>query len=105
MGKKRSDRTPLAHGCHKLKSKGEDGEAYNLCDKDSDISLKDLANLVAKNCGVNVIFDLPDSTEAAGYSKATLALMNSTKANKLGWSAKIQIEEGIKETIQCMREE
>ena len=83
---------------------GADGEAYNLADENSDITLKDLAALVAKAGNVDVVFDLPDAEEAAGYSKTTLALMDGTKAHeKLGWTAGIPITEGIPDTMAILR--
>ena len=83
---------------------GIDGEAYNLADKGSDVALKDLAALVAESGGVKVAFELPDAQETAGYSKATLALMDASKARKLGWQARYNIDEGIRTTMQQMRE-
>lgn len=82
---------------------GIDGEAYNLADEGSDVMLKDLAGLVAEAGGVKVIFDLPDAQEAAGYSKATLALMDGAKARGLGWSARFNIEAGIIATMNQLR--
>ena len=82
---------------------GIDGEAYNLADTGSDISLKDLAGLVAGVGGVSVVFDLPDAQEAAGYSVATLALMNGSKAQGLGWRARYTIADGLRSTVQQMR--
>ena len=83
--------------------KGQDGEAYNLADSGSDTTLRDLAKLVADAGGVNLAFDLPDATEAAGYSKATLALMDGTKARQeLGWYASRILAEGIPETLAIL---
>lgn len=82
---------------------GKDGEAYNLAD-DSDIQLKDLATIVAKAGGSKVIFDLPDAQEAAGYSKANLALMDGFKARKLGWIPLYNLNEGIEQTLMVLRE-
>ncbi len=83
---------------------GIDGEAYNLADKESDIMLKDLAGLIAKASGVKVVFELPDAQEAAGYSKATFALMDGNKAHdELEWSARMSISEGISRTLYVLR--
>lgn len=82
---------------------GIDGEAYNLADEGSDVMLKDLAGLVAEAGGVKVVFDLPDAQEAAGYSKATLALMDGAKACGLGWSARFNIDAGIIATMNQLR--
>lgn len=84
--------------------RGEDGEAYNLADESSDIALRDLAGLVAEAGGVKVVFDLPDAQEAAGYSKATLALMDGAKAKGLGWSPTFAIDGGVADTLAILRE-
>ena len=41
--------------------------------------LKDLAGIIANNCGSKVVFELPDAIEAAGYSKATKARLDGSK--------------------------
>ncbi len=85
--------------------RGGDGEAYNLADPGSDTTLRDLARLVADAGDVKLVFDLPDATEAAGYSKATLALMDGSKAREsLGWKAGLPLADGISETLNILRE-
>lgn len=84
--------------------KGENGEAYNISDLSSDITLKNLAGLIASWAGKKVVFDLPDATEAAGFSKATKARLDSTKLKKLGWTADYPIEEGIARTLNILSE-
>lgn len=83
--------------------KGENGEAYNIADKDSDIALKDLAGIISEISGTKVIFSLPDKIELAGYSKATKALMNSDKLQKLGWKAHWGMQAGLLETIESLQ--
>lgn len=85
--------------------KGADGEAYNLADPGSDIMLRDLAKLIASAGGVGISFDAPNAIESAGYSKATLALMDASKARKeLGWEAAYPIGKGIAETLEILKE-
>ena len=73
--------------------KGRKGEAYNIADKKSDITLRDLAKLIAAYAGTEVVFQLPDEVESAGYSKATKAIMDSKKIQNLGWHARWNIKE------------
>ena len=49
---------------------GKNGEAYNIAEEHSDIMLKDLAAAIADISGKKVVFEIPDSVEAAGYSTA-----------------------------------
>lgn len=83
---------------------GINGEAYNVGDSKSNITLKDLAHLIAKSVGHEVIFELPDETEKAGYSTATKAILDTEKINDLGWSAQFGIEEGIKNTLKILKQ-
>ncbi len=82
--------------------KGEDGEAYNIAGKGSDVTLRELAELAAAAAGTKVVFDLPGETEKAGYSKATKALLCSDKLEKLGWSAHWDIGRGLLDTISAI---
>lgn len=84
--------------------KGKCGEAYNIADEASDIMLKDLATIIAEIARTNVVFEIPDEVESAGYSKATKARLDSSKLQKLGWSAKYDIKNGIKRTMNILKE-
>ncbi|WP_026669639.1 NAD-dependent epimerase/dehydratase family protein [Butyrivibrio sp. AE3006] len=83
---------------------GKSGEAYNIADPDSDITLRDMAKLIAEYTGKEVVFEIPDATEAAGYSKATKAILDSTKLKGLGWSAAYDMKKGLIRTIDVLRE-
>ena len=83
---------------------GECGQAYNLGDKRSDITLKALAETAARCAGTKVIYQLPDDgTEKKGYSTASKALLDAGKLEKLGWTAQYDIEAGMEETIDILR--
>ncbi len=84
--------------------KGENGSAVNIADSASDITLKDLASLLAREAGTKVVFELPDATEKAGYSTATRAILDSTKMEQLGWKAVTPVEQGLRKTVQILRE-
>lgn len=82
---------------------GKNGEAYNICDDKFNITLKDLSNCIANIVGTKVVFDLPDEIEKNGYSMATLAVMNSSKVNDLGFKVSSNISERLEETINMLR--
>ena len=83
---------------------GKSGEAYNVADENSEITLKDLAGILAEAAGSRVVFELPDAVEQAGYSTATKALLDTKKINELGWRAKTPIKEGLEKTVQILRD-
>lgn len=82
--------------------KGDNGEAYNIADERSDITLKDLAATIADITGKKVVFDIPDAVEAAGYSTATKARLDGKKLRSLGWKAKYDILSGMERTIRIL---
>lgn len=82
--------------------RGGCGEAYNIADGKSDIRLRDLAALVAEECGRKVAFELPNAIESAGFSTATVARLDSSKLAALGWTAEYDIRRGIAETIRSL---
>lgn len=81
---------------------GVSGEVYNISDKESDITLKELAYILAAEANTKVRFELPDQEEALGYSKATMAIMNSAKLQRLGWKAHFDIKEGLNRTVKIL---
>lgn len=84
--------------------KGENGEAYNIAEEHSDIMLKDLAAVIAGMNGKEVVFEIPDAVEAAGYSTATKARLDGHKLEKLGWKPKYDIKTGMERTISILKE-
>lgn len=81
---------------------GTNGNAYNLGDAGSDISLKDLAWMIAEYVGTQVVFELPDQMEKAGYSKASKAMMDGNKLKALGWQPHYSISTAIPRTLEIM---
>lgn len=81
---------------------GASGEAYNIADVSSDIILRDLAAELASIAGTKVVFDLPDATEAAGFSKATKARLSSAKLQGLGWKCRYPIKVGLHHTVEAL---
>ena len=79
---------------------GETGKAYNIADTPGDITLRELAEYIAQECGTKVVYDLPDTAEAAGYSTATKARLDGSEIKKLGWSMKYDIRAGVKRTLE-----
>lgn len=110
----KSEGNQLYSYCHVLDSvsgifwclmKGACGEAYNIADEASDMRLKDIARLIADYVGKKVIYELPDAVEQAGYSRASVALMDSTRLRGLGWRAVYPMKEGVERTISILKGE
>lgn len=79
--------------------KGESGEAYNIADASSNISIRELAETIANIGGCKVVIDVPDAEEKKGYNVVTKSVFDTGKIAKLGWMPRTTIEEGIKHII------
>ena len=83
---------------------GKTGEAYNIANQSSDITLRNLASILASSAGTKVIFEIPDAIEKAGYSKATKARLDGSKLRMLGWYPFYNIKTGIQKTVKILSE-
>lgn len=82
---------------------GKNGEAYNISNKASNITLKELAYLIANLSKVSVKFDLPSQSEILGFSKATKAILNNSKLLEIGWIPQYDIKKGISRTLNILQ--
>ena len=83
--------------------KGKSGEAYNIADEKSDVTLRELAEMIARQCGKKVVMDLPTQSESAGFSPAMKARLDASKLEALGWKSEYDLPRGVRETIGAMR--
>lgn len=82
--------------------KGEKGAAYNIANKDSYISIKDMACLVRD--GFNSSIDvLVVPTENLGYAPETRLKLDTTKITELGWSPQYELKEMYRRTIKYLK--
>lgn len=84
--------------------KGVSGEAYNIADESCDIRLKDLARLIAQQAGTQVVFELPNSVESVGFSKATKARLDGEKLRSLGWKVHSSLDSALKRTLLVLQD-
>lgn len=84
--------------------KGKSGEAYNISDPESEVTLRQITEWLAEDNGVKVTFEIPDVTEQAGYSTATKALLDTEKITELGWKPQTHMREGLAQTVRSLRE-
>lgn len=80
--------------------KGENGQAYNIADPDSNISIRELAELISCIGGKKVILDIPDQSEKKGYNVVKKSLFQTEKLGKLGWEVRGNIVEKMKSVIE-----
>ena len=84
--------------------KGENGQAYNIADASSNISIKELAEMIAEIGGRKVVMDLPTDTEKAGYNVVTKSVFSTEKLEGLGWMAIDSMYNNMLKTLNKARE-
>lgn len=84
--------------------KGEKGHAYNVADKNSCVTIRELAEIIAKIGGRQVDMVVPTDSESKGYNVVTKSVFSTTKLESLGWSVSGSMEEKLRKTILCKRE-
>jgi len=82
--------------------KGEKGNAYNIANKHSNVTVAELAQTIAHTGGQKVVFQIPSSEEEKGFSGISRAVLDAGKLENLGWQANYSIREGIERTIQIL---
>lgn len=88
----------------KVLTDGENGKAYNVSNPDSIISIRQMAEYLAKAGGVTLSFDMPDADAAIKYSAMTNASLNSDSLEALGWKGLFGDYEGLEHTVLILRE-
>ena len=83
---------------------GESGQAYNVADDESFVSIKELATYAASENNVKVVFSIPDQEEKRGYSALKSTRLDNSLLKGLGWTAKTHIREGLFKTVSIVRQ-
>lgn len=80
-----------------LLTKGNCGEAYNIADEASNITIRQLAEKIASISGQQVVMDITDDGNTTPITKA---VFSTHKIEQLGWKPQFGIDEGLQHTIQ-----
>lgn len=80
--------------------KGENCQAYNIADENSNITIKELAENVARIGGRKVVIDVPDNEEKRGFNVVTKSVFSTHKLESLGWKPMYAISDGLQSTIE-----
>lgn len=86
--------------------KGEDGEAYNVCNTSQFISVKELANtLVSLYPEKNLKVIRKDRSNSEHYTENSLLvgcdnIPDNSKLKKLGWNAEVNVMNGFKRVVE-----
>lgn len=91
-----------AHALLCLLMDGEKGNAYNVAHSESNISIRELAELIAEKAHRKVVFDIPEDAQQGNTTPITKAVFNTDKLKALGWRPLFDVEEGFSHTLAEM---
>ena len=80
--------------------KGETQQAYNIADASSNISIRELAELIAQLGGEKVITILPEDMEKKSFNVVTKSVFSTKKLEALGWQLKGCMKDKMLATIK-----
>lgn len=80
--------------------RGINGQAYNIADNSSNISIRNLAEMIAGIGGKKVVMQLPPDDEKKGYNVVTRSVFSTQKLESLGWSVQGSMIEKMERTVE-----
>jgi dTDP-glucose 4,6-dehydratase len=92
--------TDAVRGIFTILTKGEKNQAYNVANKNTYISIADMAKLL-ENENTKVVYEIDDKER--GYNPTIKICLDSTKLEQLGWSPKIDLPKMFERTIADLK--
>ncbi|OUP49751.1 NAD-dependent epimerase/dehydratase family protein [Lachnoclostridium sp. An181] len=89
-----------------LNIKGNNGEAYNICNEENTRMIVEMAELVVRKFGndqVKLVFDIPEDNLKYGYAPEVKMRLSSQKLRGIGWNPQVKLEEMYRRMIQYMK--
>ena len=84
---------------------GEIGQAYNIANENSDISIYDMAQMLCSfypEKNIKVVIQDNGNAAKMGYNPTVKIKLGTEKLRKLGWEAKVDLENMFKNLIEDM---
>lgn len=92
-------------GMLKVLLDGDVGEAYNLANPDTGISICDMAQMFADEFShgrSKVVFDIAEDATKLGYNPVVKIRLDTKKLERLGWKAEVDLKTSCQRLIEYM---
>jgi nucleoside-diphosphate-sugar epimerase len=83
--------------------KGESGNAYNVANKKSNVTIREIAQLLANSNNKNIIFENPSDREKNSFNPVSRSVLDSTKLEKLEWKARYDTASALNRTVLILK--
>lgn len=86
-----------------LMLRGEAGQAYNVTNMETAITIREMAELVCSlSEGIRVVLDIPEDISSFGYNPEMVIRLDSSKLQALGWKPEVEMKEMFERLIMSM---
>lgn len=85
-------------------TKGIPGEAYNIANPNSIITIAEMAEIISSISESTLEFDLPTQTETNNFNPMLNASLASSKLENLGWQGYFDAKTGFEHTLATLKE-
>lgn len=108
----KSDGTQLRSYCYVLDCasailsvllNGKSGEAYNISNSESVVTVRQMAEALAEAGNVQIQFKNPTNAEKQGFNTMSKSSLDATRLENLGWQACFSLRTGSQHTIAQMK--
>lgn len=82
---------------------GTNGEAYNIANTDSRVTIAEFAGILANKGGVDCIVKAPNENERREHTPIEYAVLDASKLERLGWRGKYDIDKGIENMLDIKK--
>ena len=89
----------------KVLLKGEPVHAYNISNPDSIISIREMAEILAKSAGVALRMEVPTEQEIKGFNPMSNSSLDSSELLSLGWKGLFDADRGFTHTVAILKEQ
>ena len=82
---------------------GQRGQAYNISNRDSVVTISGIAQALAQAAGKKVVYETASDEEKKGYNMMSNSSLDAAKLEALGWKARFDLREGTQRTVEMLR--
>lgn len=83
---------------------GDSGEAYNISNKSSIITIREMSEILAQAAGVLLLAGEPSPLEKQAFNPMMNSSLNSEKLESLGWHGLFDAQTGLRHTVEILRD-
>lgn len=82
---------------------GEVGTAYNISNRDSVVTIRDVAEAFAEAAGVKVVYSDPSDAEKRSYNLMDNSALDARRLELLGWRGRFDLKRGVGKTMEMLK--